>query len=496
MARSGESVVDGLLRVAAAARFFRSADDQLHAQVPLKNRHGILALKSTAFRNWLVESYRRDRGEVPTDWAVRRALWAIEARARLDDATAPIHLRVGRDSEPGREAYYVDLGDATGRAIRLSAREWTVVDTPPVHFRRPAGLLPLPIPARGGSIELLRPYVNLTDSNFRLLIAWMAGALLPDGPYPVLAVHGEQGSGKSTLAKVVRSLIDPQAAPLLAEPRGTRDLMVTAAGGWLLAYDNLSAIPTWLSDGLCRLATGGGFAARALFSDAERYVIHAQRPVILNGIDDFVHRDDLADRCVFLRLAPLEAAGRRAEGEFWRALTDDVPAILGGLLSAVVGGLGELPSVRLTELPRMADFACLGEAVGRGLGWPRGTFLAAYSDNRHETAVTSLEESLIATALLDSAALGGLAKWTLSATEMLDALAEDVPPRIRASSRWPKTPRGFTNELRRIAPQLRTRGISVNFTRTRDNRLITINADPSFDDSVAPHCSNPDRLID
>ena len=56
----------------------------------------------------------------------------------------------------------------------------------------------------------------------------MAAALLPEGPYPILAIHGEQGSAKSTLAKVVRSLIDPQAAPVLAEPRSTRDLMVTA----------------------------------------------------------------------------------------------------------------------------------------------------------------------------------------------------------------------------------------------------------------------------
>ena len=113
----------------------------------------------------------------------------------------------------------------------------------------------------------------------------------------------------------------------------------------------------------------------ALFSDDERHVIHAQRPVILNGIDEFVQRDDLADRCVFLHLPPIDAASRRAEAEFWRAFRAERPAILGGLLNAVVGGLRELPSVRLTELPRMADFACLGEAVGRGLGWPEGTFL-------------------------------------------------------------------------------------------------------------------------
>ena len=83
--------------------------------------------------------------------------------------------------------------------------------------------------------------------------------------------------------------------------------------------------------------------------------------------------------------------------------------------------------------------------------------------------------------------------WTLSATEMLEELGDDVPARVRASSRWPKSPRAFTNELRRIAPLLRTRGISVKFTRTPDNRLITIDADRTFDYSNAPHCSKASR---
>ena len=491
-AKASENVVDGLLRVALAARFFRSADGQFHAKVPLKNRYAIVGLKSTAFRDWLIESFRSDRGHLPSDWAVRSALQGILARASFDEATPAIAVRVGRGSEGSGENFYLDLGDSAGRAISINATEWTVVESPPVYFKRPAGLLPLPYPSREGSIELLRRYVNLTDQDFRLLVGWMAAALLPEGPYPILVIRGEQGSAKSTLAKVVRALIDPQVSPVLAEPRSTHDLVVTALGGWLLVYDNISTIPSWLSDGLCRVATGGGFAGRALYSDDERRVIHAQKPVILNGIDDCVHRDDLADRCVFLQLPPIEAARRRGEAEFWQAFAAERPAILGGLLSALVGGLRERSSIRLPELPRMADFACLGEAVGRALGWPEGTFLATYNANRQETAVEALEESVLATVLLDSAALGGLLNWTKSATEMLDFLGEDVPGKVRASSRWPKSPRAFTNELRRIAPQLRTRGISVKFTRTPDNRLITIDADRSVDYTRGPHCSNVD----
>jgi hypothetical protein len=55
------------------------------------------------------------------------------------------------------------------------------------------------------------------------------------------------------------------------------------------------------------------------------------------------------------------------------------------------------------------------------------------------------------------------------------------------SSQWPQTPRIFADELRRIAPQHRMRGISVTFTRTMHARLITIDADREFDHSVGPH---------
>jgi len=494
--RDGGNAVEALLRLASNARAFRSADGRIHVQVPVGDRLEIYGLKSARFRDWLIDRFHGDRGEFPSARATSRVLAVLEARARFDGAKPAVYVRVGRDGASGAADCYLDLGDSSGQAVKFSAQGWSVVDLPPVHFRRPEGQLPLPKPSPDGSIELLRTYVNLTEPEFRLLIGWMAVALMPDGPYPILVIHGEHGSAKSTLARVFGDSIDRQDSPVLARPCSTRDLMVTAASGWLLVYDNISVVPNWLSDGLCRLATGGGFAGRALFTNDERTVIHAKRPVIVNGIDEFVCRDDLADRCVFLRPPPLIAGSHRAEVEFWRSFRADYPAIFGGLLNAVVGGLRELPSVRPAELPRMADFACFGEAVGRGLGWPADTFLSAFSDNRRETTLTALEESVLASVLLECAAWGGLLSWTASATEMLQRLSRHVDPKVRASARWPKSPRTFSNELRRIAPLLRTRGISVEFTRTRDSRLITINADPSFDYSTLPHSTEGGRHLE
>jgi hypothetical protein len=84
------------------------------------------------------------------------------------------------------------LGDSSRAAIEVSARGWLVVDRPGAQFWRPKGMLPLPVPRRDGSIDLLRPYLNLSEDHFRLLIVWLTAALLPEGPYPILSLHGEQ----------------------------------------------------------------------------------------------------------------------------------------------------------------------------------------------------------------------------------------------------------------------------------------------------------------
>src|SRR5690606_22857722 len=180
--------------------------------------------------------------------------------------------------------------------------DWRLATRRPV-FRRVRGMRPLPEPRSGGSIEDLRPFVNVPDENaWRLLVAWLLAALRPTGPYPVLVLQGEQGSAKSTTARVLRALVDPSKAPIRTMPRDERDLMVAASNSWVIVLDNLSGIPNWLSDAICRLSTGGGFATRALYTDDEEAIFEATRPVILNGIDDVVSRSDLLDRSLVLTL--------------------------------------------------------------------------------------------------------------------------------------------------------------------------------------------------
>ena len=246
--------------------------------------------------------------------------------------------------------------------------------------------------------------------------------------------------------------------------------MATAVNGWLLVYENISTIPGWLSDCVCQLAFGGGFASRELFTNDERSVIYAQRPVILVGIDDFVARGDLRDRSVFLHLPAIPSTGRRTERTFWPAFQADYPRILGGVLDAIVGGLRELPSVHLKELPRMADYAEWGEAVGRGLGWGNEAFLADYNDNRKAATEPLLEDSQVAAVMLTFGRLK--VDWSGTAQKLYETTTKILGRGLHTG--WPKTVARFGAELRRIAPQLRLHGLSVGFERKGGARIVTL----------------------
>src|SRR5262249_30864138 len=192
------------------------------------------------------------------------------------------------------------------QAVEISCSGWRILPNPPVRFRRPKGMQAIVAPEPGGSDSLLWRFVNLGDARDRILVStWASCCLRPRGPYPILILNGEQGSAKSTSAKVLRALIDPNDAPLRSEPREPRDLMIAATNGRLVAFDNLSHLPPWLSDALCRLATGGGFATRELYTNDEETIFDAMRPVVLTGIEELATRADLLHRCPAFRLPPL-----------------------------------------------------------------------------------------------------------------------------------------------------------------------------------------------
>ena len=446
----------------------------------MDNHHETHDLLGTGFRRWLKRQFYVEQGRPPSAQSFQDSLGVLEAKAQIDGPTEQVYIRVSE--RDGR--IYLDLGDDTWRAIEIDTKGWRIVDKPPVRFRRPSGFRPLPEPVRGGSIDRLRRFANLDDDDFLLLIAVLAAAMRLYGPYPILVLIGEQGAAKSTLARIIRLLIDNHVMLLRSEPREPRDLMIGAVNGWIVAVDNLSSMPGWLSDALCRLATGGGQATRTLYTNDEETFLDAQRPVVLTGITDFVSRGDLIDRCVFLHLPVIAEPERKTEKDFWTDFSSDAPKLLGALLDAVAAGLRELPKTKLTSVPRMADFAVFGEAVCRGLGHSPGRFLDAYRANRKAASESALEDSYVAAAIRE---LVAKVKWVGTSAELKDALELIVSKKVADSEKWPKSPRGMSGVLRRLAPSLRAIGIYIEFPdRSKKTRVVSISPVENTANQQAP----------
>jgi hypothetical protein len=307
---SGKSISQATQLVELAVRhvdLFHAPDQTAYANIVIEGRRETWPLRTGPFRRWVARRFFELTGSAPSAQPLQDALAVLEGHALFDSDEHQVFTRLADVQD---DAIYLDLGDEYWRAVQIGGGGWEVVE-PPVFFRRPRGLRRLPWPKHGRELAGLRRFVNVADSDWPLLVAWLLAAVRPRGPYPVLLLHGEQGAAKSTTARILRELIDPNTAPLRSQPREERDLMIAARNGWVLAFDNVSSVPDWLSDAFCRLSTGGGLATRMLYTDDDEVLFDAQRPLLLTGIEEVATRGDLLDRSLILFLPRI---GRRNGG--------------------------------------------------------------------------------------------------------------------------------------------------------------------------------------
>ncbi len=438
-----------LVNLAKDAELWHTPDGGAFATIVIDAHRETWGIRAKAFRDWLAYQFFQLEGKSPGGQATADALAVLSGQALFNGPEYSVFVRV---AEVGG-SIYLDLANDGWEVVRVTTEGWCINSDPPVRFRRARGMLALPHPVPGGDLKLLRNLLNLaTDDDWALYLGCLVQALRGRGPYPVLVFYGEHGSAKSTASVVFRRVVDPNKSNLRSPPRDERDLRIQATNGWVIGHDNLSSIPDWLSNALCRISTGGGMGTRELFSDDEEVIFEGQRPIILNGIEEISSRPDLVDRSVILLLKTISEKARRTEREFWAAFDAAHPSILGGLLDAVVAGLRAEPDTHIDSLPRMADFALWAVAAESGLGLKPGAFLDAYSRNRASANDSATEGATIGPYVLQfvEASKGA---WSGSATELLAALDNLAPESVRKQRSWPTRPNILGGKLRGIAPQ-------------------------------------------
>ncbi len=457
-----------LAELAESAYLFHTPAGEAYATIPIEDHRETYPLRAKKFKTWLRFRYFLEYGKAPNAQAVQDTLGVLEGKALFAGDEREVYVRVA-----GRgDAIYLDLANDKWEVLEITGegRRLLQSEQAPVRFRRASGMLSLPYPASEGDLTGLRRLLNLPEDgkSWVLILAWLVAALRNVGPYPVLVLVGEQGTAKSTAQRVLRSVLDPNTAPLRTTPREERDLMIAANNGRIVAFDNLSGLPIWLSDALCRLSTGGGFATRQLYTDSDEIIFDATRPVMLNGISDVAGRQDLVDRSLIVEMPMIPEEKRRTEREVFAELERERPAILAGLLSAVSGALQKLPEIKLERYPRMAEFAEWMTAAEEGLGWEAGSFMAVYNENREEAVGSALEGDPVAEAVLSF--MGERREWTGTAGELLGKLEASANEGTKRAKARPKTPAHLSGRLKRLAPALRAQGLLYEERREGDKK--------------------------
>jgi hypothetical protein len=483
---------DTLLSLASRYEYFHDPDGIGYARVRGGNGKQVFQIRGKSFKDLLRKDYYHATGKGIGNQALQDAVETLDAKAQFEGEECKVYQRVARMDD----ALIIDLASAENLAVIITKSGWRITNNPPVDFRRSRNMAAITAPIKGGNLTLLRRFLNVSDDGFTLIVSWILGALRGQDGYPILAIQGEAGTGKSTITKIIRYFTDPSTVPLKSIPAQELDLAVMAANGYVIAFDNLSALKAEQSDWLCRISTGFGFSKKANYTDFDEASIHACNPIILNGISPSFNRPDLISRMVAVELFPFPSHQENDESKFWAELEAVRDLIFGAICDALSVALRNESAVKVGRRVRLGGFARWVIAAEPALSWPAGTFLNTFAGSQQNANATALNSSPIGAALYKF--ITERKHWDGTATELLTALTADNPERAKERRYWPGSPEAMGSKLKELAPALRDVGISYE-RQKGGSRTIYLDwtpqqppkpPEPSFSSPKQPDSSN------
>lgn len=478
-----------MVKTAGVKPFLDVSTGQYSAVVPGRKGPEVHTLGSGMFKSILTRMFFSETGDCPSSTTVDECVRLLEASA-MDAPPQESFVRIG--GKAGK--IFLDLNDSEGTVVEISAEGWRKAENPPL-FRRPSSMKALPFPVEGGTLEQLRPFLNLAgESDFIMACGWLFSCLRPRGPYGLLLVHGEHGSGKSQMAEFLKTVLDPEISMKRIAPRDEDSLLIAGLSHFILSFDNMSTVKGDMSDLLCGVLSGTGLTRRKLFSDLDEISLSLVRPVLLNGISLDLSRPDLLSRLLPVRTALIPASKRKTEARLRRDFAAVHPSILGALCSAASAALRGKPESS-APLPRLADLAeWINRAEVQGaMPWEPMAFTKALAAVQKEAELD----------ILVSTPAG---EWVLSEMERSDSWRgplKSVLMELREQNQdqkryLPANERSLMGQLERLRPLLRQMGIGFEKYRSAFGTSLHLwrerKEEEPHDGETDP--VNPFRLLD
>ncbi len=454
--------------------FFQSDQGLCYAKISKGDATYALSLDSGDFKQFVMLRIYEKFGKAMDDRQLKTIAVACRAKALFGEDKRNVYIRTAPiDPTNPFEGIEIDLGNDQGECVRITKNS-IEVDQPSVLFLRPQNLLPLPKPADSGDILKLFDYINVDGNEQRLtLLSFVINALLPEGPYPLLILTGQEGSGKTSATEFLSSVIDPRTGVNRAMNQNERELAISASRSHLMTFDNLSGIRFNISDFLCRLSTGGTFEIRRLYTDTDVLEINFSKPVIMNSIVDLVSKPDLAQRTYILELTSLSEKNRKTKSELKKSFVEDQPVIFRGICEAIQMGLQMRKVTKLLKPPRMADCAKFAASASPAFGSTPDAVVKAMEkvQDNQRLYIASVDPVFQAVQSL----MEKVTEWDGTATELYNLLGETFSADgIPRPSNWPKTVENFSKDLNRLQGNLLGMGIKYEKERTAKSRTIRL----------------------
>jgi len=442
------------------------------------DHHEIYRIRSKVTKQMIGLLMHESEGKVPNSDALNSAQGILEGRALFNGPEYELNNRVAWHEN----ALYFDMADSKWRAIKITGDGWEITNRPPILFQRFTHQMPQVEPVSGGSAWDLLDYVNIRRQENRLLfLVDVISSFIPDISHPIIHPYGGQGAAKTTGMRLKARLLDPSHEEILKIPTDQNEMARMASQHWHMFFDNLSAIPEWLSDILCRLVSGAGFSKRELFTDDDSIIYKLKRPITITGINVVATKPDLLDRCILLEFERLDPDSRKEERQLYEDFERDKPRILGGIFNTLAEAIRVFPDMELKNLPRLADFARWGSAIANALGVPPDEFMDAYYRSINDQNKEVLESHPVATTLM--ALMTDKQEYDDTPSQLFNDLAEEAG-KMSISTKlksWPKAPHILTRKLREIKTNLAGAGITVELgedQRSSTGRRIRITKNP------------------
>jgi hypothetical protein len=334
--------------------------------------HKVIPIENRAFERKLRVDFLEEKKSPPQTEAIRQILPIIEETALKGDQIK-LYNRVGKNMS----AFYYDLGG--DKVVTVNKKSWETTEITQPLFKNLPHQQVQSEPKGGGNLNMIFDFINVKDEELRLLLkVYLVTCFIPEIPHPILYLRGGQGSGKTFASKIIKSLVDPSAVPVIGL-LNEQELIQTLSHHYYVCFDNLSKLPQWASDVLCRACTGEGYQKRKLYTNDESVIYNFRRCILLNGIVDVINRPDLMDRTILMKLGNIDSKNRKPEESLMNEFDKAKPLILGACFNVLSKAMRY--GRKQIEHDRLADFYSWGVKIARALGYKEKDFKEAIKKN-------------------------------------------------------------------------------------------------------------------